>query len=71
MGMKTPCNVYRAAQILGKTPDAVYMQARKGKIPHRKIGGRVVFYREELEEYLEKLEVRNGTSSDRGKTGGT
>lgn len=52
---KTVCRVPRAAEILGvPSHAAVYMQCQRGLIPHRKVGKRILFFEEELIEFLER-----------------
>ncbi len=52
---KTVCNVPRAAEILGTTQAAIYMKVARRQIPFRKYGSRVIFFEEELFEFIEKL----------------
>ena len=51
---KTKCNVQRAAEILGKSEAAVYMDVQRRLVPFRKLGKRVYFFEEELFDYLDK-----------------
>jgi helix-turn-helix protein len=50
---KTPCGVSRAAEILGTTDAGVYMRVQRHQIPYRKCGKKLVFFEEELLEYLD------------------
>ena len=51
---KTKCNVRRAAEILGKSEAAVYMDVQRRLVPFRKLGKHVYFFEEELFEFLDK-----------------
>jgi len=50
------------ARMLGITPGAVRMMVYRGRLPARKLGRRIIFLKEELEEYLKALPpvVRRG-----------
>lgn len=49
----TTCHVPRVAQILdAPSQAAVYQMVARGKLPHRKQGRRIVFFEEELMEFL-------------------
>jgi len=43
------------AKILGISPVGVRMLVYRGRLPARKLGGRLVFLRDELEAHLKKL----------------
>lgn len=43
------------AKLLGITPAGVRMRVYRGRLPARRLGGRIVFLRKELEEFLEQL----------------
>lgn len=51
---KTPCDVNRAGEILGKSPAAIYMDVARKRVPHRKVGKRLYFFEEELLEFLNR-----------------
>ena len=53
--MKKYFNVDEAADFTGRTPDAIRRMVERGQIPYRKWGKRVIFVREELEEFLDNL----------------
>ena len=44
-----------AAALLQKTPKAVYADVARRRIPFKKLGGRVIFLRSELEEFIKNL----------------
>ncbi len=48
-------DVHSAADFLGWTQKRVRNKADRGLIPYRKDGGRIIFLRVELEEYLVRL----------------
>lgn len=48
----TKCGIERAAQILDKSPMAVYQDVHRRRIPHRKLGRHVYFFEEELHAFL-------------------
>jgi len=50
----TKCGIKRAAEILDKSPMAVYQDVARRKIPFRKLGRQVFFFEEELFEFLIK-----------------
>lgn len=43
-----------AADYLSTTPKAVYHMVERGKLPHRRVGGRLLFDRAELRAYVER-----------------
>ncbi len=50
----TPCDVEEARELLKKpSAAAVYMAAARNQIPHRRFGRRIIFFREELVEFLD------------------
>src|SRR5262249_61469266 len=49
------------AAILGSTPKQVRSQIARGLLPHRRLGGRIVFLPDEITEFLRKLP---GVSAD-------
>ena len=51
---KTKCDVRRAAEILGKSEAAVYMDVQRRLIPFRKLGKRLFFFEEELFDFLDQ-----------------
>lgn len=48
-------DVCGAATFLGDTEHAIRAQVARGLLPHRRRGGRIVFLRAELEEFLRRL----------------
>ena len=46
--------VREAAEFLKITPTTVYVLVRKGKLPHKKIGGSIRFSKHLLHEWVEK-----------------
>jgi hypothetical protein len=44
-----------AARLLGGTEKAVRQQVSRRLLPFRKLGGRVIFLKDELEEFLQNL----------------
>jgi len=65
------------AAFLGETPKQTRAQVARGLLPHRRLGGRIVFLVEEVQEFLRKLPgvnaeealanvaTRNGTEATR------
>lgn len=51
-------SVQEAADFLRIRPSTIYLWVSENKIPHSKIGSRLIFKREELESFVE---VRNGS----------
>ncbi|WP_457600532.1 helix-turn-helix domain-containing protein [Hydrogenivirga sp.] len=43
------------AELLGESPASVRMKVYRGQLPARRLGRRLIFLREELEDYLKKL----------------
>ncbi len=58
--MKKKISVDEIAQILGYHKVYVYFLLKNGKIPNRKILGRLVIYRDEFEQWLISQEGNNG-----------
>jgi excisionase family DNA binding protein len=48
-------NTNEAALFLGRTPKAIRRMVERGQIPFRRWGKRIVFVREELEEFVNAL----------------
>ena len=48
-------DVHGGAALLGESEHAVRAQVRRGLLPYRRRGGRIVFVRAELEEFLRRL----------------
>ena len=44
-----------AARMLRMSPHSVRMRVYRGQLPARKLGGRIVFIKEELERYIKNL----------------
>lgn len=51
----TAIGVHEAAEILGRTINAIYIAVRQGRLPARKWGRRLIFLRHELEQFLHQL----------------
>lgn len=49
---KITLTVKEVAQLLGVSSTTIYTMARANEIPHAKIGGKVVFHRPTIEEWL-------------------
>ena len=47
-------NTDGAAEYLGLTRKAIYAQVERGKIPHHRAGGRLLFDRAELRAWVER-----------------
>ena len=47
--------IKEVAELLGDTPQAIRMRVYRGQLPARKLGGKIVFLKEELEEFLRSL----------------
>jgi len=43
------------AELLGESPSSIRMKVYRGQLPARRLGRRLIFLRDELEEYLKKL----------------
>ncbi len=48
-------DVHQAADFLGWGVNTLYIAARKGKVPHYRLGSSVRFRRSDLERWLEAL----------------
>lgn len=48
-------DITAGAEFMGGTPDALRAQVRRGTIPYRRMGGRIVFIRAELEKFISEL----------------
>lgn len=48
-------NVMEAAHLVGMTPKAVRQRIARRTLPFRKLGGRIIFFKNELEEFLRDL----------------
>lgn len=59
MGQKLTIN--EAAVILRKSPKTVYSWTSRKKIPHLKVGGRVLFDADELERWMAGFRVEVST----------
>ena len=49
------CDLTEAAEILGITQKALRARVARQAVPYRKLGGRVMFVRAELERFIEAL----------------
>ena len=47
--------VVEAANLLGTTPKAVRQRVARRTLPFRKLGGRIIFLKEQLEEFVRDL----------------
>ncbi len=52
-------DVERGAAFLGLPPKGIRARAERGIIPYRRLGGRLVFLKTELEEFLQALDGVN------------
>lgn len=52
---KVILKIKEVAELLGDTPQSVRMRVYRGQLPARKLGGKIVFLKEELEEFLRSL----------------
>jgi excisionase family DNA binding protein len=50
-------NVRELAALLGVAPITIYKMVQKKEIPHTRIGTRIVFFKEKVEEWIEKNSV--------------
>jgi excisionase family DNA binding protein len=48
-------SVRQVAEFLGRSEQAVYKLVYRKQLPYRKLGGKVIFIRKELEQYLDQL----------------
>lgn len=48
-------DVVEAANLLGTTPKAVRQRVARRTLPFRKLGGRIIFLKEQLEEFVRDL----------------
>lgn len=55
MAEKAVLTVKDMADLLGISTNAVYVLVHRKRIPYRKFGRRVVFLREEIEEFFKSL----------------
>jgi excisionase family DNA binding protein len=51
-GLKEIMNTEETAAFLGRTPGAIRNLVMRRKIPFRKAGGRLLFLREEIKEWI-------------------
>ena len=52
---KTPCNVPRVRELLGAPSEAsIYQRVARREIPFRKFGRKLIFFEEEIAEFLER-----------------
>ena len=56
-----------AAEYLRSTTDALYKRTAAAAVPHRKEGGRILFHRAELDEWLNDFREGPTLPSDRGR----
>jgi len=52
--MMEPLNTKEAGQFLRRSPAAIRNMVLRRVIPHRKVAGRLIFLREELEEWVRR-----------------
>lgn len=59
--METPMNVEEIAKYLHKQVNTIYQMTHKKIIPHMKVGGTLLFDREEIDNWLKtkKVQVRS------------
>lgn len=50
---RSTLTVYEVAEYLGVSKDTVYIMAREKRIPHFKIGSRVLFKRHVIDQWIE------------------
>jgi excisionase family DNA binding protein len=55
MRMRDYLTVDDVARILGRSKKAIHHLVSRGRLPHRRLGRRVIFIRKELEEFLDGL----------------
>ncbi len=48
-------NVVEAAHLVGMTPKAIRQRIARRTLPFRKLGGRIIFFKNELEEFMRDL----------------
>ena len=53
--MRLMLDIGEVCQLLGWSEGKLYMAVRRGQLPARKLGRRVIFLRTELEAYLSQL----------------
>ncbi len=61
-----------AAQFAGWTENAMRARVERGRVPYRRDGGRIIFLRDELEDFLRGLEgvdVKEALANDRAARG--
>jgi hypothetical protein len=57
-----------AAQFAGWTENAMRARVERGRVPYRRDGGRIIFIRDEIEDFLRKLpgvNVKEALTNDR------
>ncbi|MFZ5768637.1 MAG: helix-turn-helix domain-containing protein [Bacillota bacterium] len=57
--MKECLRAQEAAEILNLSPWTLYRLAREGRVPHVRIGGRVLFRRSSLIAWLDRQEAES------------
>ncbi len=50
---KLAMSVEEVAKSIGVSTTTIYKLVKEGKIPHKKIGGRIVFHRNSIESWLQ------------------
>jgi excisionase family DNA binding protein len=48
-------SVKQAAEFLGCSQQAIYKMVYRKRLPHRRLGGKVIFLKKEIEQYLNQL----------------
>jgi excisionase family DNA binding protein len=56
--MRKTMTVYEVAEFIGVSKDLIYELVRAKQIPHLRIGKRIIFNQESLENWLIKKEIK-------------
>jgi excisionase family DNA binding protein len=56
--MKKYLNIHEAAEYTSLAEDTLYLYGQQGKIPRIKVGRKVLFNRESLDEWMKQKEVK-------------
>ena len=59
VAMKTFLNTNEVAMFLGRSPKAIRKLVERGQLPHRRLGRRVIFVQQELEQFIQDLPGMN------------
>ena len=52
MAERITLNVNEVAELIGLSPTTIYKKAKKGDIPHTRLGGTIIFHRGVIDAWL-------------------